>query len=115
MGKADHHPILQGTSAPEVEEARKVDLQLIDQLIDRLWRTITASDSLDLSAKNNASATLLKALDRRARYLGLDAPAAAEVTVTHRGPADAELAQMISEAKMRASMPITDEVPEDAR
>jgi hypothetical protein len=53
--------------------------------------------------RNQTIALQLRLDERRAKLNGLDAPVQAEVRVTHVDPVDAEMAEMVREAKMRAA------------
>lgn len=55
--------------------------------------------------RNEAEALQLRLNERRARLNGLDAPVVVQATVTHLDEVDAELAQMVSEAKAKAPRP----------
>lgn len=73
------------------EEIRQLELDRLDRLQGAVWNDAMRGD-------RSAIQTVLKILDRRARYLGLDAPIRQEVKVEQVDPAsiDAEVARLVA-------------------
>lgn len=79
---------------PGAEAVRKMEL-------DRLDKWMLALETRILDGDTNAIATAIKVADRRAKYLGLDAPTQIDAQVTQITQEDLAIAEMIREAKMR--------------
>lgn len=101
---------------PTVDEFRRQQNDRLDQtqrtitenleLADRIGRMGVEQDSVKLveqaiAIRSQQIALQLRLDERRARLNGLDAPVKVDATVTQVDPADAELAEMIREAKMK--------------
>jgi hypothetical protein len=97
---------LKESSAPIVEEARNRDLELIDHVIAKLVDILDNQESTDSSAKNNAAGGLLKAIDQRAKLLGMHAPTQIEQTITSKKfeDLDAEAFSLVQAAKARSAL-----------
>lgn len=73
------------------EDIRQLELSRLDRLQEALWPQAMNGDTTAVHA-------VIKILDRRARYLGLDAPRTTHTRLTTPHPADidAELARLIA-------------------
>lgn len=77
-------------SAPVIEHERKRDIELIEQAIAVTWPRVK-------SGTHGAISDLEKLLNRRAKYLGLDAPTQVEASVTQSTPLDNSIAELLSQ------------------
>ena len=77
--------------AAGTEELREIELDRLDRLQRGVW---AAAASGDVQAIN----TVLRIMDRRARYLGLDAPLVAHLTVEQvdNSSVDAEVQRLVA-------------------
>lgn len=73
------------------EEIRQLELDRLDKMQTAIWNKVMAGDTAAIH-------TALKILDRRARYLGLDAPMKSEVKVdvATRDAIDAEMERLVA-------------------
>lgn len=69
--------LLAETAAQPAAEVRELEIHRLDAMILGLWRAATAGDV-------SAIDRVLKIMDRRAAYLGLDAPKQVRVDITER-------------------------------
>ncbi|WP_149264284.1 hypothetical protein [Actinomadura sp. K4S16] len=74
------------------EELRAVEVARLDRLQAAAWGLAVQGEPASLNA-------VLRIIDRRIRLLGLDAPRRTEVTVQQIDSRDAELIEMINEAR----------------
>lgn len=81
---------------PIVEDARKEMIEQMDAIIE-------GSMALAASGDKDAVANIMKATERKAKLLGLDAPVRVEAQVAEVTQADLELQQMIREAAAEAA------------
>lgn len=81
---------------PVAEQVRKQEVARLDALLDNLWPRVEQGD-------DKAVANVLRVMDRRAKLLGLDAPAKQDITVQQVDPKDIELAELIREAQAKAA------------
>ena len=79
---------------PGAEAVRKLEL-------DRLDRWMLALENKILNGDTNAINSAIKVAERRAKYLGIDAPTKVEAQVHEVTQEDLAIAEMIREAKMR--------------
>jgi len=79
---------------PGAEAVRKMEL-------DRLDKWMLALENRILDGDHQAITTAIKVAERRAKYLGLDAPTQIDATVTETTQEDLALAELIREARMR--------------
>lgn len=70
---------LRETMGEDAEAIRQVELERLDRLTEAVWSRATAGD-------DSAIDRVLKLMDRRARYLGLDAPVRQELAGGGGGP-----------------------------
>jgi phage terminase small subunit len=78
------------------EELRKLELQRLDMLVEKLWSRAETGDPQAVGA-------FLKVMERRAKYLGLDAPTKVEATVHQVDAQDTALAELINEHKAKVA------------
>ena len=103
---------------PKVDEYRKQQNDALDQtermneeqieLAEHLARKGAMLGKPDLilrasAMRAEAIRTRIRISERRAKLNGLDAPVVVQATVQHLGEMDAELAEMVREAEMRAA------------
>ena len=79
------------------EQLRKVELARLDSYLAALDDRVRAGDPASVQAA-------LRVSDRRAKLLGLDAPVELHATVTELTEAEAELQQMLREARVAVAM-----------
>lgn len=82
---------------PLAEEYRKMDLDRLDELLLALWPAAKQGDTKSIDAA-------LRILDRRSKYLGLDAPTKVDATVVALDPKDIELRNLIEQARIDAGI-----------
>ncbi|WP_433242552.1 hypothetical protein [Actinomadura nitritigenes] len=80
------------------EELRAVEVSRLDRLQAAVW-------ALAVQGEPTAMNAVLRIIDRRIRLLGLDAPRRTEVTVQQIDSRDAELIEMINEARAGGTGP----------
>jgi hypothetical protein len=71
---------LRETLREPAEQVRALELERLDQMLDAIWPTA-------LTGSIPAQAQVLRLMERRAKYLGLDAPARVDVEQRIRGVA----------------------------
>ena len=74
---------LEAVAAEEAEEVRRLELERIDRALLAIWKQVQAGNL-------GAIDRMIKLQDRRAKYLGLDAPAKQELTGKDGGPVQYE-------------------------
>lgn len=94
---------LHDTVAESADEVRTLELERLDKMQARLEAKIEAGDM-------KAIATALSIMDRRAKYLGIDAPAKTEVTVAlqETSEIDAAVAELVAAMKAQDEHASTD-------
>lgn len=94
---------LQTVAAPVADEARKVELERLDTLIEAVWATAASGDE-------KAIAAYLKLSDKRCALLGLNAPVKVEQTVTEISAQERELQDLIAQAERDDAMKLAKEI-----
>lgn len=85
---------ISGETVENREKVLALELQRLDRMQSRLWNRVLAGD-------HAADYLILKIQDRRARYLGLDAPQRTEVSGPGGGPIEVSMdARMALAAKL---------------
>lgn len=84
---------------PVADEVRQIELARLDR-----WQKRLEDRLVDGEAPERIIPIGLKVQERRSRYLGLDAPERADVTVHEVSEQDVELAAMIREAKAKVAV-----------
>ena len=79
----DVHHMLREVASEPAEEVRKAELARLDKLMRAHWPAAIEGDT-------KATAMVLQIMDRRARYLGLDAPQKIDLTASIRAMAERE-------------------------
>lgn len=88
---------LSKVATPVVEEARKVELERIDALIDAIWDSAIAGDKDALNG-------YIKLSDKRAALLGLNKPIEVNQTVTEISKEEAELQAFLAQEERDNAM-----------
>ena len=83
QAQRDVHRMLKEVASEPAEEVRKAELARLDRLVMAHWPAAVQGDS-------KATLMVLQIMDRRARYLGLDAPQKIDLTASIREMAERE-------------------------
>ena len=86
--------VMARTVQPVADEIREEEVRRLDRLISAYWPRALGAGGNDPNAK--AADVVYKAMDRRAKLLGLDAPVKQEVEVTTYDDTDDVKAQVAS-------------------
>lgn len=88
---------LSSIATPMIEEARTLELERLDTLIEAVWSSAATGDE-------KAIASYIKLSDKRVALLGLNKPIQVESTVTEVTAQERELQMMLEQAERDALM-----------
>lgn len=89
---------LRGEIAEGADEVLRIELERLDRLTEALWSRATAGDEAAIDK-------VLKIMDRRARYLGLNRPEGVELTGPGGGPIEASIIRVVIPDNGRGPIP----------
>ncbi len=121
-----HFSELDQMATEQLEGVRKLELARLDKMLERLWVIIDAKPEVVVSEEDGQLPSLMvadcngdaikaiiaatKLMERRAKLLGLDAPAKVETKTTPAEPAnDAELLAQLEEATAKVKARLTEQ------
>lgn len=93
----DIEAVIKAKTEVPAQQVREMELDRLDLLLDKLMPRVEQGDV-------QAIQTALKVMDRRAKFLGLDAPTKQDVTVHQADPMDTALGELMREARARQAL-----------
>lgn len=93
----DIEAVIKAKTEVPAQQVREMELDRLDLLLDKLMPRVEQGDV-------QAIQTALKVMDRRAKFLGLDAPTKQDLTVHQVDPMETELGELMREAQARQAL-----------
>jgi len=93
----DIEAVIKAKTEVPAQQVREMELDRLDLLLDKLMPRVEQGDV-------QAIQTALKVMDRRAKFLGLDAPTKQDVTVHQPDPMGTVLGELLREAQARQAL-----------
>lgn len=90
----DIEAVIKAKTEVPAQQVREMELDRLDLLLDKLMPRVEQGDV-------QAIQTALKVMDRRAKFLGLDAPTKQDLTVHQADPMDTALGGLMREARAK--------------
>lgn len=90
----DIEAVIKAKTEVPAQQVREMELDRLDLLLDKLMPRVEQGDV-------QAIQTALKVMDRRAKFLGLDAPTKVDTTVHQVDPMDTALGELLREYRMK--------------